>query len=115
MPVPLYFDHDSGANALVRALRERGVDVLTSVEAGNERLPDPEQLALADDAGRLLYTANTADYARLHAQWLQGGRSHAGIAVRTWQQTAVGSQLDGLLSICVANEPEDVRNRIFYI
>lgn len=47
MTLGLYLDHDSSATALVRALRSEGVDVLTSREAGNERLPDEQQLAFA--------------------------------------------------------------------
>lgn len=36
----LYVDHDSAERALVSELRRRGMDVLTSIEAGNARDSD---------------------------------------------------------------------------
>jgi Holliday junction resolvase len=45
--IRLYVDHDSAERALVSELRRRGMDVLTSIEAGNARASDEEQLAFA--------------------------------------------------------------------
>lgn len=62
------------AQAVVRALRQRGVDVLTVSEAGLTGASDEEHLkrALAED--RVLFTQDD-DYLRLHA----AGVEHAGI------------------------------------
>jgi hypothetical protein len=90
MPLRLYVDHDSSAVAVVRALRERGIDVLTTQEAGLIRVPDGEQLAFATAEQRTLYTANRRDFARIHKQWMREGRTHTGIIVRSRQQVPIG-------------------------
>ena len=50
----LYMDEDSMDQALVRALRARGLDVLTAQEAGMVGYPDAQQLAFAGRLGRVL-------------------------------------------------------------
>ncbi len=42
MKIHLYFDEDSMRHALVQALRARGVDVLTALEAGMMERKDME-------------------------------------------------------------------------
>jgi hypothetical protein len=113
--VPLYFDHDSEDVAVISALRLAGLDVLTSSDVGNERAPDDQQLKYASENGRLIYTANTRDYARLHRDLLARGGSHAGIAARVRQATPIGAQIAGLLHICTQLPEEQVRNQMFYI
>jgi phytoene/squalene synthetase len=108
-------DQDSGDQAVVSGLRRLGVDVLTSTEAGHSRLPDDEQLQFATEQGRLLYTANVEDLARLHAEWLRTGRSHAGIAARVLQQLPVGTQIAELARICSEHDVTETRDRFFYI
>lgn len=61
------------ARGLVRALRALGIEVLTTFEAGRLRSSDEEQLAFAALEGRAIYTANQADYARLHDRWMNPG------------------------------------------
>lgn len=66
--------------AVARALVERGTDAEAVVEQPDLRSqPDDVVLAVAADEGRLVITANIADFARLHHQWAADGRSHAGI------------------------------------
>ena len=69
---------------VVEALREREFTVLTAIEANMAGRSDEDHLELTARQGLLLYTANVADFARLHAIWLAQGRSHSGILVRTW-------------------------------
>jgi hypothetical protein len=75
----LYLDEDSIRHGLVQALRARGVDVLTALEAGMGERLDDENLEYAAAEGRVLYTCNISDFSRLHAAWLNQGRSHAGL------------------------------------
>jgi hypothetical protein len=42
----LYLDEDSIRHGLVQALRARGVDVVTALEAGMRERPDDENLGL---------------------------------------------------------------------
>jgi uncharacterized protein with PIN domain len=81
------------AGAVVRALRVRGVDVMTVTEAGLRQAEDDEHLAFALHEGRVAVTCD-ADFLRLHAQ----GPAHAGI-VYAPRQMAVGSLLRRLLLI----------------
>jgi hypothetical protein len=64
---------------LVAALRSRGVEVTTPLEAGLVGTPDDEQLAFAAANGYVLYTFNICDFYRLHTQWVSAGREHAGM------------------------------------
>lgn len=100
MPLRLYMDKDSVSDAVVTALRRQGIDVVTTSDAGNDRLPDTDQLEFATANGRAIYTANVRDFAPLHARWIESGKSHAGIIVRYHQRTPIGQQLRGLMRIC---------------
>lgn len=102
MPLRLYMDKDSVSRAVIRALREAGVQALTTTEAGNDEISDEDQLQFATDEGRALYTANVRDFTRLHTSWLDSGRPHAGIIVRYHQRTPIGQQVRALLRICDA-------------
>jgi hypothetical protein len=115
MAVPLYMDHDSGNKALVLALQNAGVDVLTTEAAGNRRLDDAQQLAFATSAGRIIYTGNRRDFARLNAQWARSNREHAGIVTRTRARVPFRLEFDSLIRLCMESVPSDVRNLIFYI
>ncbi|MGH2610441.1 MAG: DUF5615 family PIN-like protein [Tepidiformaceae bacterium] len=79
---PIYCDHDSSAEALLRELRSAGVDAVAAREVGNTRLDDEQQLAYAAGVGRAIYTANRGHFAELQAQWARAGRSRAGIIIR---------------------------------
>jgi uncharacterized protein with PIN domain len=69
-----YYVDEHIAGAVVRALRVRGVDVMTVTEAGLRQAEDDEHLAFALHEGRVAVTCD-ADFLRLHAQ----GPAHAGI------------------------------------
>ena len=62
-------------------LRRRGFDVLSTLEAGRAGTTDESQLEFAASAGRIVLTFNRGDFARLHAEYVTGGRRHAGIVV----------------------------------
>ena len=62
----LYLDEDSMDHALVRALRARGVDVVTALDEGMIERGDEEHLRYAAAKGRALCTFDVADFHRLH-------------------------------------------------
>ncbi len=115
MALRLYCDQDSLNHAVVQSLRLTGIDVLTAPEAGLESAPDEVQLQFAAAEQRLLYTANTRDFAPLHARWLAEGRSHRGIVVRHRQQLSIGAQVRGLRAICSSLSPDAAINRLEYL
>ncbi|MCA1687041.1 MAG: DUF5615 family PIN-like protein [Actinobacteria bacterium] len=103
--IRLYTD-EHVPKAVVRGLRERGVDVLTVSEAGVLGASDQEHLAFARREGRVLFTQD-ADFLRLHA-W---GTEHSGI-VYTRQQAAISEMIHkGEIpnSSKVIIEPNDTR------
>jgi hypothetical protein len=50
LTIRLYFDEDANHGALIEALRSRGMDALTSTEAGTRGHSDEEQLEFAKSA-----------------------------------------------------------------
>lgn len=110
----LYLDEDSMDLDLARGLRRNGLDVVTTAEAGNLRAPDDEQLRFATSMGRAIYTANNADFSRLHAAWLDQGIGHAGIIVRTSQRMPIGEQLRGLGRLA-AEWPDGLPDTLVYL
>ena len=113
--IRFYIDHDSADGAVVGGLRRLGVDLLTSLEAGNARLDDPQQLAFASRLERTLYSANVGDFARLSSELLSVGAEHPGIIVRYDQRMPVGLQVRRLHEICVRLSPSDLANRLLYL
>jgi hypothetical protein len=79
--VRLYVDEDAMRRSLVFGLRARNVDVVTALEAGMINRADDDHLAFAAREGRVLLSYNTGDFCRLHSEWLELHRSHAGIVV----------------------------------
>ena len=112
---PLYFDEDSAARSLMRALRSSGFDCLTAHEADRLRRTDEDQLAFATEQGRVLYSKNAGDFARLDKAWQLTGRSHAGIVLVSDQLTPIGVQLRALQSMSDTFEAEDMVNRLVFL
>lgn len=115
MPLRIYCDQDSLNHAVVAGLRLATIDVLTAAEAGNERATDLQQLEFAASEGRVIYTANRGDFARIHREWMAGQRNHAGIITRSRQRLSVGDQLRGMMRFCAAFEPATAVNLFEYL
>jgi Domain of unknown function (DUF5615) len=111
----LYFDEDSMSRALVAALRARGVDVLTALEADRIERPDEEHLEYATSQGRVLCSYNVADFNRLHTIYLQTARTHAGLILVRQQLYSIGEQMRRLLRLMAARSPEAMRNRVEFL
>jgi len=114
MTIRLYIDEDSLDNALVHALRVRGVDVLTANEAGMSGRDDPDHLRSATSEGRVLYTRNAGDFCQLHAEYLASGASHAGIVI-TRQEFTVGDQMRGLVHLIALRTAEQMVDQLVYL
>jgi hypothetical protein len=83
---PLYDDEDAMNGIVLRLLLDSGADCLTTNQAGNVGMPDDQQLAFATAEGRAIVTYNRRDFQRLHGQWANAGRPHAGIIILTNQR-----------------------------
>jgi hypothetical protein len=113
--IRLYLDEDTMDADLVDALRARGVDLETADEAGMLRREDRDILAYTAEQRRVVYTFNTGHFCAIHADFLQGGRDHAGIVVAQQQRHSVGEQMRRLLNLIGAMPAEEMENRLEFL
>jgi hypothetical protein len=111
----LYMDEDSMDQALVRAVRARGLDVLTAREAGMVGRPDADQLAFATRLGRVICTFNVKDFWSLHGEMLSAGESHAGFILVAQQRYSVGDVMRRLLRVTAALSAADTVDRAEFL
>jgi predicted nuclease of predicted toxin-antitoxin system len=107
--IRLYFDEDSMRRSLVRALRSRGVDVITALDAGMIEREDAEHLDCATQQGRVLCTFNVGDFYQLHTDYVARGKPHTGIVLMHQQRYSIGQQMRALLKL-IATKPADEMN-----
>ena len=113
--IQFYLDEDAEQRALVKGLRERGLDVLTAWEAGMVGRTDDEQLQYAVAHERVLYSLNVGDFAKLHKEYLAAGRKHYGIVVIPSQRYDVGEKIRRLAELADFRSAEEMRNRIEFL
>jgi hypothetical protein len=92
-------DEDSSDGLLVFMLRQRGWDVVTTIERGWAGTPDPELFVLAQSENRIVYTCNEVDYTRVAAVASRAGEVHAGVIVRGPQNATAEQQFAALLDV----------------
>lgn len=115
MTLRLYFDEDSMHRGLTRALRARGVEVLTAVDAGMIEHEDREHLDYATEQGYTLCTFNVGDFYRLHSDYLVRGQHHAGIIFMQQQRFSVGEQMRRLLRLITEKSADEMENWVEYL
>lgn len=115
MKIRLYFDEDSMREALVRALRARGVDVVTALEAGMIDRDDSDHLDYAIAHGYSLFSFNAKDFYDVHERRLSAGASHAGIILARQQVYPVGELMRRLLRLIGAVSAEEMKDRVEFL
>ena len=115
MKPSLYLDEDTMATALVVALRARGADVQTVVEAGLQGKDDKTQLEWATSNNRTLYTFNVSDFCKLHQEYLDHGKEHAGIIVVPRQRDDIKQQIRLLLDLIKTRSAEELHNALYFL
>ena len=114
--IRLYLDEDTIKAALIRALRNADLDVLTVADADRLGYPDEEQLTWAAGQGQVIYSSfNIGDFCRLHRDFVAVERSHAGIILAPQQQYSVGQQLRGLLKLAADLSAEDMISQLVFL
>lgn len=108
-PVRYYFDQNMTA-AVAVGLRVRGIEVLTAQDAGRCGLSDPDQLAFATAAGRVLVTFDP-DYLSLHAT----GAAHTGIVWTPSEKHSIGQLISELELLHGVYTADDMINRLEYL
>ena len=113
--IRLYLDEDIQEQALILALRNSGVDVITTSEANRLSFSDEEQLIWATEQGRVVYSFNRRDFSRLHNSCIAEERSHTRIILAQQQRYSVGAQLRGLLNLIAAKSAEEMIDQLEYL
>jgi len=101
-------------SATVAGLRRRGMDVTTAQQRGQCGVDDEILLAGATADGRLLLTYDT-DFLRIHAEWLQSGKTHAGIVFWHGNQLPIGEAIRRILGYATHTDPPDAANVVKYL
>lgn len=104
-----FYTDEHVANAVVHGLRQRGVDVLTVLDAKLQSATDEEHLARARTEGRVFFT-HDPDFLRLDA----AGVTHAGI-VYAPQGTSIGDIIRGLMLIHEVLQASDMKDHVEYL
>ena len=113
MSITLYMDVHVPA-PITRALRRRGVDVITAQEDGAREFPDDELLERATTLGRALFTRDEDLLAEATARQ-ESGRSFPGVIYAHQLRVTIGRCIDDLEIISTAGEPEDLQNRVEHL
>ncbi len=97
-------------SAVAAGLRQRGIDVTTTVEAGLMGATDEDQLAFAAANGRVCVTRDP-DFLVLHNR----GITHAGIAYWHPKRRSVGQIVLDLTLLWRLATAEGMRGRVEYL
>jgi len=115
MTIRLYFDEDSMRHTLIHALRARGIDVQTALDAAMIERADEEHLALTTAQGRVLRSFNVGDFYQLHTNHIAQHKAHAGIVLARQQQYSVGGYMRRLLRLMAHLTAEEMQNRVEFL
>ncbi len=113
--IRLYIDEDACETAVVKGLRARGIDVLTTLQAGRSATDDQNQLSFATEQKRAIYSFNVRHFAKLHGEWLSQSLEHYGIIVLCDQDLSVGEKIRRLAELVGCLTSEEIVNRIEYL
>ncbi len=83
------------------------------MEAGRGGSTDLSQLEWASGENRTIITFNVAHFAKLHRDWIQQGRHHAGIVVS--RQRSIGELLQGLLNLASSLSADEMSDRLEFL
>ena len=110
-----HLDEDCQSAALATALRQHGMEVVTTNEANIVGADDDAQLEHAARHPATIVTNNIRDYTELHAQWLAQGRSHAGIVLFPQQEYSIGEVVRRLAHLRRTLSSEEMQGRLEWL
>lgn len=113
--IRLYIDEDAQGEAVLLALRNAGVDAISTSQANKLSFSDEEQLIWATEQGRVIYSFNRRDFSRLHSTFITQERTHGGIILAQQQRYSVGSQLQGFLSLIATKSAAEMINQMVFL
>ncbi len=107
-----FLDEDVDVD-LVPPLRAQGFEAYSVRDVGRRSMSDEDQLYFATERGWTLVTHNVLDFKKLHTQWVNQGRDHAGIIVS--KRVEIGRMLRALLNLLNQISADDAKNRLFHL
>ena len=96
--------------AVADGLRQHGVDVTTTLDAGLASATDEQQLEHARLESRVFVTSD-ADFLRLHAR----GMSHSGVAYYHHGTRSIGELVDSLTVLHGCLTPPEMENQVEFL
>lgn len=111
--VPLYMD-EHVRRSITRALRERGVDVLTVQEDGRDGSLDPEVLQRASELGRVLFSQDE-DLLVEGTRRQRVGEPFAGVVYAHQRRVPIRICIEHLELIALAGDPEEFQDRVQFL
>jgi hypothetical protein len=90
-----------------------GFDATSTPSENRRRASDDSQLEWAASAGRTLITFNVGHFVRLHSEWIQQGRHHAGVVVS--RQRSVSDTIGRLLRLATSLDDQAMHDRLEFL
>jgi predicted nuclease of predicted toxin-antitoxin system len=113
--VALYTDEDVTSD-LAPALRRRGYQAQSTVEAGNDAFSDEAQLTYAAKSGMAILTHNIRDFVPLARTWFLANREHSGIVLsEQFNHNQFGELLRRVLRLLNRWTANDLRNQVLFL
>ncbi|NJN85692.1 MAG: DUF5615 family PIN-like protein [Leptolyngbyaceae cyanobacterium SL_7_1] len=112
--IRLLIDEDSMDHRFVRALRARRIDITTVGEIGTISFSDEDQLILATQQQRVLYTFNVGDFCQLHNIFISRNQIHSGIIISS-QEYSIGEQMRRALKLIATKSAEEMVNQLVFL
>lgn len=111
MPERIRFHLDEHVDPIIaQALRQHGIEVSTTIEAGLRMASDAAQLAYTHQTGRVMVT-HDADFLRLASE----GADHSGIAYCQKSARSLGEIIRTLILIHEVLSPDEIVGRVEYL
>ena len=118
------FTDEHISKAIVEQLRRHVIDVLRCEDVGMKAADDSQLLEYATENGYALLSMDD-DVTRLHAEWVQAGKSHGGIfyapMAQFWGQQGIGpivrfcTEWAALIEDGAGTLAEHIHNQLLYI
>lgn len=113
MALRLYMDHNV-RRAITDGLRARGIDVLTALEDGTHRWPDPQLLDRATALDRVLFTRDDDLVVEARRRQRQD-EPFAGVLYAHQVRLSIRETLDELELIANVCEPEELTRQLWFL
>lgn len=76
---------------------------------------DEQQLEYASSVERVIFSANRKDFFHLHTQWMQAGRSHAGIVLLARREIPVAIVAQQLADLSQLRQHTYLENVVLFV